>query len=70
MTRVKPAHTGTQERTVFDLKFMEPQSRWVVRRLFGRDFDAFAPSSRRRINWAMLLWDLIIAYWLALLLPR
>jgi hypothetical protein len=49
---------------------MEPQSRWVVRRLFRRDFDAFAPSARRRINWAMLLWDVIIAYWLALLLPR
>ena len=51
-----------------DLKFMEPQSRWVMQTLFRRDFDTFVESAKRRINWAMLLWDLIVLYLLAQLL--
>jgi hypothetical protein len=47
---------------MFDLKFMEPQSRWVMRSLFRRNFDAFLDPAKRRINWAMLLWDVIILY--------
>lgn len=47
---------------MFDLKFMEPQSRWVMRVLFRRDFDVFVESAKRRINWSMLLWDLIILW--------
>ena len=47
---------------MFDLKIMEPQSRWVIRTLFKRDFDTFIPPAKRRINWAMLLWDLILLY--------
>jgi len=47
---------------MYELKFMEPQSRWVMRTLFRRNFDAFVASARVRINWAMLLWDIVIAY--------
>lgn len=47
---------------MLDLKFMEPQSRWVMRTLFRRDFDVFVESAKRRINWSMLLWDLILLY--------
>ena len=47
---------------MFELKWIEPQSRWVIRTLFGRNFDAFTHGAKKRINWAMLLWDLIIAY--------
>ncbi|HKI99778.1 MAG TPA: hypothetical protein VKB51_14985 [bacterium] len=47
---------------MLDLKFMEPQSRWVMRVLFRRNFDVFVESAKRRINWAMLLWDIIIVY--------
>jgi hypothetical protein len=47
---------------MWELKFIEPQSRWVMRVLFRRNFDAFVDSAKRRINWAMLLWDVIIAY--------
>jgi hypothetical protein len=47
---------------MYELKFMEPQSRWVMRTLFRRDFDTFVESARVRVNWAMLLWDIIIAY--------
>ena len=53
---------------MFDLKFMEPQSRWVMRVLFRRNFDAFLDSAKARINWAMLLWDVIILYVLLQLL--
>ena len=53
---------------MLDLKFMEPQSRWVIRTLFRRDFDGFIEPAKRRINWAMLLWDLIIVYLLLQLL--
>ncbi len=45
-----------------DLKFMEPQSRWVMKTLFRRDFDAFVDSAKRRVNWSMLLWDIIIVW--------
>lgn len=48
-----------------DLKFMEPQSRWVMKTLFRRDFDAFVDSAKRRVNWSMLLWDIIIV-WIAM----
>ena len=51
-----------------DLKFMEPQSRWVMQTVFRRDFDTFVESAKRRINWAMLLWDLVVLYLLAQLL--
>ncbi len=44
------------------LPFMERQSRWVIRTLFRRNFDTFTEPARRRINWAMLLWDIILVY--------
>ena len=53
---------------MLELKFMEPQSRWVIRTLFRRDFDTFIEPAKRRINWAMLLWDVIIVYLLLQLL--
>lgn len=46
-----------------ELKWIEPQSRWMVRVLFRRNFDGFTDSARVRINWAVLLWDVILAYW-------
>jgi hypothetical protein len=53
---------------MLELKFMEPQSRWVIRALFRRNFDTFVDSAKVRINWAMLLWDLILLYLLLQLL--
>ncbi|MDH4248485.1 MAG: hypothetical protein OEW39_11800 [Deltaproteobacteria bacterium] len=47
---------------MWDLKWIEPQSRWVVRFLFKRDFDGFIEPAKVRVNWAMLLWDLIFLY--------
>ncbi len=47
---------------MFDLHFMDGQSRWVMRVLFRRNFDGFADSAKRTVNWAMLLWDVIILY--------
>lgn len=53
----------TRRKVIFmDLKFMEPQSRWVMKTLFRRDFDAFVDSAKRRVNWSMLLWDIIIVW--------
>jgi hypothetical protein len=53
---------------MFKLRFMEPQSRWVMRVLFRRDFDTFVERAKRTVNWSMLLWDVIIAYLLLQLL--
>ena len=47
---------------MMDLRFMDAQSRWVMRVLFKRNFDAFVDSAKRTVNWAMLLWDVIILY--------
>ena len=48
------------DRSSMDLKFMEPQSRFVMRSLFKRHFDAFTGQGKRLTNWAMLLWDIVI----------
>ena len=53
---------------MWELKWIEPQSRWVIRTLFNREFNGFITPAKRRVNWAMLLWDLIIVYLLAQLL--
>lgn len=59
----------TRRKVIFmDLKFIEPQSRWVMKTLFRRDFDSFVDSAKRRVNWSMLLWDIIIVYFLVQLL--
>ena len=53
---------------MWDLKWIEPQSRWVIRTLFKRDFESFIAPAKRRVNWAMLLWDLILLHLLAQML--
>jgi hypothetical protein len=65
--RASAAKRG-QEPVMFELRFMEPQSRWVLRVLFRRDFDTFVERAKRTVNWSMLLWDVIIAYLLLQLL--
>ena len=41
-----------------DLKFMEPQSRFLLRVLAKRNYDAFNDSSKRVTNWMVLLGDI------------
>ncbi len=41
-----------------DLKFMEPQSRFLLQVLAKRNFDAFQDSAKRTTNWIMLLGDI------------
>jgi hypothetical protein len=57
-----PAPYPPTGNAMLELKFMEPQSRWVIRVLFRRNFDAFTDSAKVRVNWAMLLWDVIIVW--------
>ena len=69
--RVHPRSSAANtdhDRAMFELKFMEPQSRWVMRVLFRRNYDAFVERAKRTVNWAMLLWDVIIVYLLLQLL--
>ena len=51
-----------------DLKFMEPQSRLIIGRLFGRNFEGFSDESRRIVNWCMLIGDIAAVYLLLSLL--
>lgn len=53
---------------MLELKFMEPQSRWMVRLLFKRDYDGFTDPAKRRVNWGVLMWDVIAVYALLQLL--
>ena len=50
------------DNSLMDLKFMEPQSRFVISALFKRHFEGFTDGAKRMTNWAMLLWDIIIVY--------
>lgn len=54
-----------QPRPALSLSFMAPQSRLAIRVLFKRDYDAFHPRAQRIVNWAMLLWDIVLV-WLLL----
>lgn len=47
---------------------MEPQSRWMMRTFFRRNFDSFVDSAKARINWIVLGADLLVIYLLFRLL--
>ena len=44
------------------MKFMEPQSRFIVDGLFKRKFDSFTDEAKRKINWIMLAGDALAVY--------
>ena len=44
-----------------DPKFMAPQSRWVIKTLFKRDFDTFIDSAKTRVNQTVLAADVVLA---------
>lgn len=45
-----------------DPKFLEPQSRWMVKTLFQRDFDTFVDSAKTKVNRIVLVADVVMAY--------
>ena len=47
------------DKNTMDLKWIEPESRWVMKSLFRRDFDAFTDEARRAVNWMVLASDLL-----------
>jgi hypothetical protein len=48
------------------LRWIEPQSRWMLRTLLGRNLDVMTEPSRRAINWGVLGLDVLVAYLLLL----
>ncbi len=45
-----------------DPKFLEPQSRRMVKTLFKRDFDSFVDSAKTNVNRMVLVADVVMAY--------
>ena len=45
-----------------NLKWIEPESRLIINRIFGRDFDTFSDQAKRTINWYVLVGD-ALALW-------
>ncbi len=45
-----------------DLKWIEPESRFLMRSLFRRDLTVMTESSRRAINWSVLVADILAVY--------
>ena len=43
-----------------ELKIMEPQSRWMIKTLFRRDFDSFVDTAKARTNLLVLVADLAV----------
>ena len=44
------------------LRWMEPQSRWLMRTFLRRDLDVMTDSARRSINWGVLALDIFAVY--------
>jgi hypothetical protein len=40
-----------------DLKWIEPESRFIINSLLKRDFDAFTDEAKRTVNWSVLIGD-------------
>lgn len=49
-------------------RWMEPQSRWLLRTFLRRNLDVMTDSARRSINWGVLAIDVLVVYLLAKLL--
>lgn len=45
-----------------DPKFLEPQSRWMIKTLFKRDYDSFVDSAKTRVNRMVLVADVVMGY--------
>ena len=45
-----------------ELKFMEPQARFVMNSLFRRNYNTFTDGARRVVNWSVLIGDVAVAY--------
>ncbi|MCZ6748202.1 MAG: hypothetical protein O7D96_02835 [SAR324 cluster bacterium] len=45
-----------------DLKWIEPESRFLMRSLFKRDLNVMTESTRRRVNWTVLVLDTLAIY--------
>ena len=44
------------------MKFMEPQSRLIIDKVFKRRFDGFTDEAKAKINWIMLAGDAVGLY--------
>jgi hypothetical protein len=44
------------------LRWMEPQSRWMLRTLLRRNLDVMTDSARRTLNWGVLALDIFAVY--------
>ena len=44
------------------LRWMEPQSRWILRTFLRRNLDVMTDSARRSINWGVLALDILAVY--------
>ena len=50
-----------------NLKWIEPESRLIINRIFGRDFDAFTDQAKRTVNRFVLVGD-GVALWVLITL--
>ena len=48
-----------------NLKWIEPETRWIMKTFFRRNFDAFTEEARRMANWGVLGAD-IAGLWVLL----
>lgn len=45
-----------------DLRWIEPQSRWLLQTFLKRNLDGMTDSARRGANWIVLAVDVIVIY--------
>ena len=45
-----------------DLKWIEPESRFLMKSFLKRDLDVMTDSARRTINWCVLALDVAVIY--------
>ena len=45
-----------------NLKWIEPESRFLVKLVFKKNFDTFTESAQRNTNWGVLALDIVLLW--------
>ncbi len=51
-----------------NIKWIEPESRLIINKIFGRDFDSFTEGAQQTVNWSVLIGDIAAVLFLFSLL--
>jgi len=60
--RIIEAQATNHTRRTMQLTWIEPESRFLIKTLFRRNFDTFTQSAQRTTNWMVLGLDILLIW--------